>query len=390
MRPQTLLAAAARVPQKQDGLVNMPVMRASTLLFSTLEAFENIHHGDGLYPLHYARSGTPAMRALQEALAEIDGAPYAILTASGLSAIVVLLTALLNSGEHLLMTDSVYSSTRHFCDQELARLGVEVTYYDPLIGGKITELIRPNTKLVYCESPGSQTFEVQDVPAIATAAHTHGAVVALDNTWATPLFCRGADLGADISIHSCTKYIGGHADLVMGLLTCSAKYFPALWRTFQNIAPTPGADEIYLATRGLRTLAVRMQQHQETALRLAMWLKQRPEVVKVLHPALPECPGHEIWQRDFTGSSGLFSFVMKPYPRKALAAMLDDMQYFGMGFSWGGYESLLIPFRAHRTASPHWQDDGIALRLHAGLEDAQDLIADLEAGFKRLNKSAVL
>jgi cystathionine beta-lyase len=292
---------------------------------------------------------------------------------------------MLSAGDHLLASDSIYGSMREFCDHELKRFGVEVTYYNPLIGEDIASLIKPNTKMIYCESPGSLTFEVQDIPAIAKVAHAHGAVVACDNTWATPLYMNAASLGADISIHACTKYIGGHSDLVMGLITCSKEYYPRLRRTFRNLGTAIGADEVYLAARGLRTLAVRLKQHQETGLILANWFKKRPEVTKVLHPALPDCPGHEFWKRDFTGASGLFSVLLKSYPQKALAAMMDNLKFFGMGFSWGGFESLMIPFKPVRTASPSWGHEGICLRVHAGLEAPEDLIADLEDGFKRLN-----
>jgi cystathionine beta-lyase len=355
-------------------------------LIPTLEEFEEAEKGDGIYPLTYARSGTPATRALEEALAELDGADRAIITSSGQAAILVAIAGVLSKGDHLLITDNVYGTARSLCKHEILRWGIEVTFFDPMIKD-ITPLMRPNTKMVYCEAPGSLTFEVQDIPAIAKVAHEKGAVVVVDNTWATPLFMRASEKGADITIHSCTKYIGGHADLVMGLITCSQKHYPGLRRAFRNFSPCVGSDELYLASRGLRTLITRLKQHQESALTLAKWFKTRPEVVKVLHPALPECPGHDIWKRDFTGSSGLFSVLVKPYPRERLAAMMNHMKLFGMGFSWGGYESLMIPFKPERTASK-WTHDGIALRVHAGLEHTDDLIADLEAGFNRLNGKA--
>lgn len=334
MKKETLLTTLGRAPEEHCGVVNPPVYRASTILFSSLEDFEASE--TGAYPLVYGRSGTPATQAFERALAQLDGDDHAIVTSSGLSAIVVALTGVLSAGDHLLAPDSIYGSMRKFCEYELKRFGVEVTYYDPLIGGGIAALMKPNTKMVYCESPGSLTFEVQDIPAIARAAHAGGAVVVADNTWATPLFLRARDVGVDITIHSCTKYIGGHSDLVMGLITTSKKYYPQLRRTYRNLGCCPGADEIYLAQRGLRTMATRLKQHQETGLQLAHWLKKRPEVVKVLHPAFPECPGHIVWKRDFSGATGLFSVLLKPYPHKALAAMLDNMELFGMGFSWGG------------------------------------------------------
>ena len=386
MKKETLITTLGRAPEEHCGVVNPPVYRASTILFPALEDFEGSEKGT--YPLIYGRSGTPSTQALESALAQLDGDDYAILTSSGLAAIVTTLTSFLSAGDHLLAPDSIYGSMRKFCDYELKRFGVEITYYDPLIGGGIASLMKPNTKMVYCESPGSLTFEVQDIRAIAQAAHAGGAIVAADNTWATPLFLRACDLGVDVTIHSCTKYIGGHSDLVMGLLTTSKKYYPQLRRTYRNLGCCPGSEEVYLAQRGLRTMATRLRQHQETGLQIAHWLKKRPEVLKVLHPAFPECPGHAVWKRDFSGSTGLFSVLLKPYPHKALAAMLDHMELFGMGFSWGGYESLIIPFNPERTSTPSWTHKGVCLRIHAGLENPDDIIADLEAGFDRLNKAA--
>ncbi|HEU5048572.1 MAG TPA: cystathionine beta-lyase [Rickettsiales bacterium] len=383
MKKETLVTTIGRNPEAHEGVVNPPVYRASTILFPTVADYEESERSNGVQPLVYARSGTPATRALEEALAQLDEADHAIVTSSGQSAILVAITAFLSSGDHLLVTDNVYGSMRKMCKQEISRFGIEITFFDPLVED-IRPLLRPNTKMVYCEAPGSQTFEVQDIPAIVKAAHAHGAIVVADNTWATPLFNNMSRHGVDISIQSCTKYISGHSDLVMGLITCSKQYFPALRRAYRNYGACPGSEEIYLAQRGLRTLATRLKQHQETGLKLAQWFKQRPETVRVLHPALPECPGHEIWKRDFTGASGLFGVLLKPYPHEALARMLDHMKLFGMGFSWGGYESLMIPFKPERTVT-QWKHDGICLRVHAGLEAPEDLIADLEAGFARLN-----
>lgn len=386
MKQDTLLTTLGRSPEDHCGVVNQPVYRASTILFPTLDDYEGSE--TGAYPYVYGRTGTPSTQMFEVALAQLDGDDHAIVTSSGLSAIVTTMLSFLSTGDHVLVPDNVYGSARKFCSQELVRMGVEVTYYDPLIGGGIAALMKPNTKLVYCESPGSLTFEVQDIPAIARAAHAGGAVVAADNTWATPMFMRACEAGVDVTIHSCTKYIGGHSDIVMGLITTSRKYYPQLRRTYRNLGCCPGADEIYLAQRGLRTMAARLKIHQETGLLLAHWFKRRPEVVKVLHPAFPECPGHAVWKRDFTGSTGLFSVLLKSYPRKALAAMVDHMELLGMGFSWGGYESLILPFRADRPNTPSWTHTGLCLRIHAGLENPDDIIADLEAGFDRLNKAA--
>ncbi len=390
MKKETLVTTLGRKFGTSSGVVNSPVIRTSTILFHTLAEFEATEKsvlGDDEHRLIYGRSGTPTTREFEAALAELDGADHAIVTSSGLSAIVTTLTAILSKGDHLLASDSIYGSMRSYCEQDLKRCGVEVTYYDPLIGAGIASLIKPNTKMIYCESPGSLTFEVQDIPAIAKVAHAHNIVVAMDNTWATPLYFHAADMGVDITIHSCTKYIGGHSDLVMGLITCSKQYYSQLRRTFRNNGAGVGGDNIYLAARGLRTMATRLKQHYETGLILANWFKSRPEIVKVLHPALPDCPGHAIWKRDFTGATGLFAVLVKPYSHAAVAAMLDNMELFGMGFSWGGYESLMLPFKAHRTASPSWSHDGVCLRVHAGLEHPDDLIADLTAGFKRLNET---
>ncbi len=386
MKKETLVTTIGREPYKNSGVVNPPVYRASTILFHTLEEFENCESGDGIYPLVYGRSGTPSTRALEESLATLDGADHAIVTSSGQAALVVGLMGILSHGDHVLITDNVYGSIRKFCKYELARFGVEITFFDPMIDD-ITPLLKANTKMVYCEAPGSLTFEVQDIKKIAKAAHAHGAVVMVDNTWATPLYLCAKDVGADITVHSCTKYLSGHSDLVMGLVTCSKKYFPQLRRVFRNLGSSPGSEEVYLVARGLRTLPTRLKQHQETGIALAKWFEKRPEVAKVLHPAFASCPGHENWKRDFKGASGLFGVLLKPYPHKALAAMMDDMKLFGMGFSWGGYESLMIPFVPERTASK-WKHDGICLRVNAGLEHIDDLIADLEAGFKRLNAAA--
>jgi len=308
-----------------------------------------------------------------------------VLTPSGLAAITTAVLAVVNAGDHILVTDSVYRPTRHFCDTVLTRLGVETTYYDPLIGSGIGDLIRDNTRLVYVESPGSQTFEMQDLPAIAEVAHSRDVLVFFDNTWGTPLFCQPFALGADISIQAATKYIIGHADAMLGVVTANDKTAAALRNLHGTLGLCAGPDDVYLGLRGMRTMAVRLNRHSESALAMANWLREREEVARVLHPALEDDPGHAIWKRDFTGSSGLFSVILKPCSKDAVAAMLDDLALFGMGFSWGGFESLVVPFdpRAYRTAT-QWDAEGPALRFHIGLEDVADLQADLDAGFARL------
>ncbi len=383
-KQNTRLAHAGRDPEHFHGFVNPPIYRGSTILFPTAAALEANEQ-----EYTYGRLGTPTVRALEEAIAELEGGHATRLTPSGLSAIATTFLALLSAGDHLLVTDAVYRPTRRFCDQVLARLGVEITYYDPLIGAGIKDLIKPNTKVVFAESPGSQTFEVQDIPAIAKAAHAAGVVVVLDNTWATPLFFKSFAHGADVSIQAATKYIVGHADAMLGAITASEAMWPAIARTHEELGLCVGPEDAYLGLRGLRSLGVRLARHQASALALAEWLKNRPEVARVIHPALPSDPGHAIWKRDFAGSSGLFAVVLKPAPKNAVAAMLDGVDLFGMGYSWGGFESLMIPFdpSTYRTAT-EWHAEGPALRLHVGLEDLDDLKADLEAGFARLTTNS--
>ncbi|MHA1517457.1 MAG: cystathionine beta-lyase [Alphaproteobacteria bacterium] len=379
-KQHTTLAHSGRDPARFDGFVNTPVYRGSTVLYPTLECLEKDRQH-----FSYGRLGTPTVEALQSSLAELEGGDATLLTPSGLSAISTVLLAFVSSGDHVLVSDSVYRPTRRFCDNVLKRLGVTTTYYDPCISAGIAELITENTKLVFTESPGSQTFEVQDIPAIAAAAHDRSAIVVMDNTWATPLYFKPFEHGVDVSIHAATKYIVGHADAMLGVITTNAATTAAIDRTHDELGLCPGPEDVFLALRGLRTLSVRLEQHQRSGLDLAVWLANRTEVERVLHPALPGDPGHALWQRDFTGASGLFAIVLKPYPREALAAMLDALDLFGMGYSWGGYESLILPFDPRRYRSvTTWGEKGPALRLHAGLEHIDDLKADLEAGFGRL------
>jgi cystathionine beta-lyase len=380
----TRLVHAGREPARQHGFVNTPIYRGSTVIFPTMAALEA---NDQAFT--YGRLGTPTVRALEAAIAELEGGHRTLMTPSGLSAIATSLLAFLAAGDELLIVDSVYRPARRFCDNVLTRLGVTVTYYDPLIGAGIEKLITNKTKVVFTESPGSQTFEVQDIPVIAEAAHEAGAVVVLDNTWATPLYFKPFAHGADVSIQAATKYIGGHADIMLGAITTSEKTAAAIAKTHEDLGLCVGPEDVYLGLRGLRSLGVRLERHQKSGLELARWLAGRPEVARVIHPALPADPGHALWTRDFTGASGLFSIVLKPVPRTKLAAMVDGLSLFGMGYSWGGFESLILPFdpSAYRTATK-WQAEGPALRLHAGLEDVDDLKADLEAGFARLTAGA--
>jgi cystathionine beta-lyase len=376
----TRLGRVGREPARHYGFVNTPIYRGSTVLFPTVAALEANDQD-----FTYGRLGTPTVRALEEAITELEGGHRTWLTPSGLSAIVTALLAFVSAGDEVLVVDSIYRPARKFCDNVLKRLGVTVTYYDPLIGAGIERLIGKKTKVVFTESPGSQTFEVQDIPAIAKAAHTAGAVVILDNTWATPLYFKPFAHGADVSIQAATKYIGGHADIMLGAITATERVSAAVAKVHEDLGLCPGPEDVYLGLRGLRSLGVRLERHQRSGLELARWLAGRPEVARVIHPALPGDAGHTLWARDFTGASGLFSIVLKPVTQARLAAMLDGLSLFGMGYSWGGFESLILPFdpSAYRTATT-WRAEGPALRLHVGLEDIDDLKADLEAGFARL------
>jgi cystathionine beta-lyase len=385
LRPETRLVTGGRDPFAYHGFVNPPVYHASTVLYPSAE--DLIAHRARY---QYGRRGTPTSEALEGAIQAIEGPGCAgvALVPSGLSAIATALLAALKSGEHVLVTDSAYRPTRTFCDGVLARLGIETTYYDPLIGTGIAGMFRPNTRAVFVEAPGSQSFEMQDVPAIAAAAHARGLTVLMDNTWATPLYFQAFAKGVDLSIQAGTKYIGGHSDLMLGTISANAPLWPRLKETVTTMGLCVGPDDMYLALRGLRTLGVRLERHGQSALTLARWLRERPEVRRVLHPAIEDDPGHAIWRRDFTGSSGLFSIVLEPAGEAAVRAFLDALELFGMGFSWGGYESLVIVFdcAGYRTAT-RWAPGGPALRFHIGLEDPNDLIADLERGFAAMAKA---
>lgn len=383
---KTLLVHTGRHPERYDGVVNTPVFRASTVLHPSVAVME----ATGKHPyegVRYGRYGTPTTFAFEEAMAAIEGGTKSVAMPSGLAAITGALMALLKTGDHILVADCVYQPTRKFCESVLSGLGIEATFYDPLIGAGIEALIRPNTRVIFTESPGSLTFEVQDLPAIAAVAHAHDVLVAMDNTWGVLSFQPFAH-GVDVSIQACTKYIVGHADAMLGSITVADQ---SLWLKIKSsvaaFGHSPGSEEMYLGLRGLRTLAVRLRQHAETALRLTQWLRQRPEVAQVLYPPLPGDAGHDLWLRDFTGACGLFGVVLHPASKTAVDAMLDGYSHFNLGYSWGGFESLVIPTSGHsivRTAST-WAPAGPSLRFHAGLEDCDDLIADLEAGFGRLH-----
>jgi cystathionine beta-lyase len=383
LKPETALVTSGRDTQAQKGFVNPPVVHGSTVLYPTAEDL-HAHRGE----FQYGRHGTPTTRALQDALMALEGPNCAGvgLAPSGLAAISTTLLAVLKAGDHLLVCDNSYRPTRNFCNGLLARYGVETTYYDPLIGAGMAALFKPNTRAVLVEAPGSQSFEMPDIPAISAVAHDRGALVLDDNTWATPLFHRSLDQGVDISMQAATKYTGGHSDIMFGTISANAKTWPLIAETIRLLGVCAGPDDVFLALRGLRTLSVRLEQHQRSALEMARWLATRPEVIRVLHPGLESDPGHAIWKRDFTGASGLFSIVLKPAPQQAVDALLDSVRLFGMGYSWGGFESLVIPFNCadYRTATK-WSPGGPTLRLHIGLEHVDDLKADLERGFAAFN-----
>ncbi len=379
-RPATELVLAGRSPFDYDGFVNTPLFRGSTILYETYD--DLIAHRSRY---SYGRRGTPTLDALAKPLAAFEKGAGVSLTPSGLSAISTALLSVVKSGDHILVADTVYRPTRVICDTILRRLGVETTYYDPLLGADIASLFRKNTSAVYLEAPGSQSFEMQDVPAIAKAARAHGAVTLIDNTWATPLFFRPHEHGIDISIQAGTKYLGGHADINLGTISVNEANYKRVLQTHGDLGINPGPEDVNLALRGLRTLAVRLDRHMASGLKVARWLEQRPEVARVLHPALESDPGHAIWKRDFGGACGLFAIILKPEYGKNIGAFFDALSLFGMGYSWGGFESLAIPFdcTGYRTATK-WNPGGPAIRLHIGLEDPDDLMADLEYGFQQL------
>ncbi|GAA0569209.1 cystathionine beta-lyase [Caenispirillum bisanense] len=389
MKTDTRIVHAGRHPSRFHGAVSTPVYRCSTILSDSVADLKAKARAR-FDAVSYGRTGTPSTMDLEDAVAELEGGARAIATSSGLAAIAGTLSALLAAGDHVLVTDSAYFPTRRFCDTVLTRFGVTVEYYDPLIGAGIADLMRPETKVVFTEAPGSLTFEMQDIPAIAAAAHAAGALVVMDNTWATPLYFRSFEKGVDVSVHAGTKYIVGHSDAMLGLIVCRTDaLFDRIKSTVTAFGYSLAGDDAFLGLRGLRTLSVRLAHHQASTLEVATWLQQQPDVARVLYPALPDDPGHAIWKRDFLGASGLLGVELRPAPVAAMEAMLDALTLFGLGYSWGGFESLAIPTSGsvHRTATT-WNPAGPTIRLHIGLEDVTDLKTDLERGFAAFRAAA--
>lgn len=387
MKKDTLLIHTGRDPAAHQGMVNTPVFRTSTVIYPDLATYE-ARGGDDYKKVRYGLAGTPTTFAFEEAVASMEGGHAAVALSSGLAAIAATLCAFLKSGDHLLVTDSTYAPTRTFCNERLKAFGVETEYYDPLIGAGIERLIRPNTKAVFCEAPGSLTFEMQDIPAIARAAHARDIPVLADTTWGTPYFFRSFERGVDVSIHAGTKYIAGHSDVMMGVIVTNERYWLPVRRTVANYGYGVSPDDCYLALRGFRTIGVRMRQQMANAIKVATWLQSRAEVRSVLYPALESHPGHAIWKRDFDGAASLFSFVLNPASDKAVTTFVDTLELFGIGSSWGGYESLIQVARPGKVRSATtWNPGGPTIRVHIGLEDPDDLIADLDAAFAAMKKA---
>ncbi|MEO0624306.1 MAG: cystathionine beta-lyase [Pseudomonadota bacterium] len=392
MKDDTRAVHAGRSPGPDPRFVNPPVYHASTILFDRveeMEATDGIRSGDAVT---YAVHGTPGTYAFEEAVAALEGGYRTRICSSGAQALSGPLLSYLSAGNHLLMPDSCYGNTRELTTGMLSRFGIETTFYDPMVGGGIRDLIRETTRVVYTESPGSQTFEVQDIPAIAEEAHKRDAIVMMDNTWASPLYFKAFEHGVDVSIQAVTKYIAGHGDLVMGSVTTTAAAYPALQEGWYNLGLSGTPDDTYLALRGMRTIHVRLPRHWETGVQLGQWLRSRPEVAEVVHPAMEHDPGYTIWKRDFRGAGGLFAFWLDERLSGAAqqSAFFNGLELFGMGFSWGSYQSMIMPVSPTRTASP-WprpgQPKGQLVRIYAGLEDLDDLIADLAAGFDRMRSA---
>jgi cysteine-S-conjugate beta-lyase len=371
----TRLTHSGHDPRGFHGFVNPPVVHASTVLFPDAATMESRNQ-----KYTYGTRGTPTTDALASAIDELEGSAGTIIVPSGLAAVTIPLLAFLSAGDHALIVDSVYHPTRRFADTMLKRLGVEIEYYDPHVGARIADLMKANTKVVFTESPGSNTFEMQDIPAIATAAKAKGAMVMMDNTWATPIHFRPLEHGVDISIHAATKYPAGHSDVLLGTASANERCWKQLHETFITMGCCAGPDDVYQVLRGLRTMGVRLDRHEKSALEIARWLEGRPEVARVLHPGLESHPGHAIWKRDFSGATGIFSIVLAGGGKEAAHAFLDALEFFGLGYSWGGFESLAVHVNLADRTIAKGDYEGPVIRLQIGLEDVADLKADLERG----------
>jgi cystathionine beta-lyase len=379
---ETQLVHAGRNPAKYDGMVNTPVFRTSTILFNTIEEIIQLDkavHTDQTY----GRSGTPTVKELQDGLAKLDGVNKSIVVSSGMNAVSIVMQALLQSGDHILITEAAYKCTSRFADEELSKSNIETTYYDPKIGSDITNLIKPNTKVIWLESPGSGTFEIQDISAITKIAKEHGIKTVIDNTWATPLFLQPFKYGVDVSIQSLTKYISGHSDIILGAISATDEVYPTIYKTFRNYGTICCPDYCFLALRGLRTLEVRLKRHQENALHIAKWLEKHPLIDKVLHPALQSFEGNLLWKQYFTGSTGLFSFILKDCSEEKLFKFINSLELFGKGLSWGGFETLILPYKLdEKRAAKTLKNGGHLVRVHIGLENPDDLVLDLNNALK--------
>lgn len=395
MKKETKLIHSGRNPRKHKGAVNPPISQTSTIIFPTLEDYQDAVKGKQIYDdignnrevdIAYGISGTTTTFALQEALIDLEGGDYCWILPSGLAAITTALLSFVEAGDHILLADTVYGPTRRFCNKSLKKLGIEIEYYDPLIGGDIKKLIKKNTRLIFLESPGSLTFEIQDIPAITKVAKSKGILTILDNSWATPLHFKPFEHGVDISIQAITKYINGHADVILGSITATKQHRAKITSCFRNLGTSASPYGCYLALRGLRTLGVRLRQHQESALKIAKWLKKHKKVTRVLYPALPSDPNYKLWKRDFTGANGLLSFVLdKNYKNADIAKFINSLKLFGVGVSWGGFESLALPVDLSETrTATKWKEKNSCIRIHVGLENVDDLIADLEQSLKKL------